>query len=671
MALSGTFYGTTSNQYIQPKIVWSATQSISGNSSTVTATLYYSRTNKGYTTEGNGSFSITINGVKTTASKRVTLTYNSNTQAMTATVNVPHNADGSKSVAISATGSLSGTTLSSTSISSTVTLDTIPRATQPSLSASSVNMGNAVTISLPRASSSFTHDLAYSFRGGSYVAIASGVGTSYSWTVPDLASSIPSAISGSLTVRCITKNGSTAIGTKTVSLTANVPSSVVPSISAVAISEATAGLAAQIGAYIQSKSKLTVAITAAGAKGSTISSYRTTFRGKTYTARTWTSDILTASGTLSMTTTVTDSRGRTASKTTSVSVLAYTPPQIQAFSVYRCNSEGVADDEGLYIAVRYKYSAPSLNGGNTASWAVQYKQSTATSYSSLLSGSGLSGDATEKPSTPTFSTDYQYDVRLVVTDYFGATATADVELPSGKVILDIAANGLGLAIGKTSEREGFEVEWPAYVNGKTLPELYARQYSKINNANYWGVCLPDGTESGHLRAPSMGIIPNVSDTAYGSGYLGTQSWPWKEVHSLKLFTNGSQPLNELTQWTPTLGVIDGSGTAPTVSYSAQVGRSWRFGWVAFFYFRVVATITSPGTGYALINGLPFACLSNHYFAVPLSENLNGLSDGSNANKAMVYRGTYIRIQGSNGTSAVRFANASPMYLAGSGWYEIN
>lgn len=509
MALSGTFYGTTSNQYIQPKIVWSATQSISGNSSTVTATLYYSRTNKGYTTEGNGSFSITINGVKTTASKRITLTYNSNTQAMSASVNVAHNADGTKSVAISATGSLRGTTLTSTSISSTVTLNTIPRATQPSLSASSVNMGSAVTISLPRASSSFTHDLAYSFRGGAYVAIASGVGASYSWTVPDLASSIPSATSGSLTVRCITKNGSTTIGTKTVSMTAKVPSSVVPSISAVTVSEATAGLAAQFGAYIQSKSKLSVAITAAGAKGSTISSYRTTFLGKTYTAKTWTSDILTASGTLSMTTTVTDSRGRTASKTTTVQVTAYTPPRIQAFSVYRCNSAGAADDEGLYIAVRYRYSAPSLNGGNTASWAVQYKQSTAASYSSLLSGSGLSGDATEKPASPTFSVDYQYNARLTVTDYFGATATADAELPSGKVILDLAANGLGIAIGKTAEQDGIDFGWDIVGRIKSFGSLQGRYKTEDGLLLQWGTVSITPTAAG---------TPTTVDVTYPVAY---------------------------------------------------------------------------------------------------------------------------------------------------------
>lgn len=665
MALSGTFYGTTSNQYIQPKIVWSATQSISGNSSTVTATLYYSRTNKGYTTEGNGSFSITINGVKTTASKRITLTYNSNTQAMTATVNVPHNADGSKSVAISATGSLSGTTLSSTSISSTVTLDTIPRATQPSLSASSVNMGSAVTISLPRASSSFTHDLAYSFRGGSYVAIASGVGTSYSWTVPDLVSSIPSAISGSMTIRCVTKNGSTTIGTKTVSLTAKVPGSVVPTISSVAISEATSGLAAQFGAYIQSKSKLSVTITAAGAKGSTISSYRTTFRGKTYTARTWTSDILTASGTLSMTTTVTDSRGRTASKTTTVSVLAYTPPRIQAFSVYRCNSEGAADDEGLYIAVRYKYSAPNLNDGNTASWAVQYKQSTATSYSPLLSGSGLSGDATEKPSNPTFSTDYQYDVRLAVTDYFGATATADVELPSGKVILDIAANGLGLAIGKTSERGGFEVEWPVYVNGKTLSEIHAHQYSKLNNPNYWGVCMPNGTEEGWLRAPDPGIIPNVADSA-GMGYLGTSDFPWLHLYVKNI--NGNPFEYELGTWTPILGSTAGTAAAPTATYTYNYGKYTRIGRLVYINFRIECNITAAGSGYAQIDGLPYTFGGSGYHYIGLSENVS--KSTSTLVNAWVFRGTYIRIQAETGTSAAKWQVANNIYLSGSGIYEI-
>ena len=62
MALSGAFTGTTGNQYIFPTIKWSAVQSQDGNYSDVTATLYYSRSNSGYTTSGTWSGGITIDG---------------------------------------------------------------------------------------------------------------------------------------------------------------------------------------------------------------------------------------------------------------------------------------------------------------------------------------------------------------------------------------------------------------------------------------------------------------------------------------------------------------------------------------------------------------------------------------------------------------------------------
>ena len=127
MALNGNFTGSSSNQYVQPKITWSATQNIGENYSDVTATLTYSRTNSGYKTYGTWSGGITINGTRVSGSKHVSITQNSNTEALTATVRVYHDTDGSKSITISADGGISGTSFSSTSCSATVTLDTIPR----------------------------------------------------------------------------------------------------------------------------------------------------------------------------------------------------------------------------------------------------------------------------------------------------------------------------------------------------------------------------------------------------------------------------------------------------------------------------------------------------------------------------------------------------------------
>ena len=219
-------------------------QSIADNYTTINYSYRAVRNNHGFigTTRDNvGTLQVLINGsvVKSVA---VGLTYDSdggNTECSgSGSVNVGHNADGTKScsyqVKIIGGSDPRGANYqwnSSASSAPSMSLTTIPRATQPSMSAGSVTMGNAITINTPRASSSFTHSLWYQVNGGNWHDIASGVGTSYSWTVPiGLASSVPNGTSISVTVICRTYNGSTNLGDKYTSFTANVPSSVVPSM---------------------------------------------------------------------------------------------------------------------------------------------------------------------------------------------------------------------------------------------------------------------------------------------------------------------------------------------------------------------------------------------------------------------------------------------------------
>lgn len=127
MALEGRIYGTTDNQYVLCVIDWTATQNIDGNYSTVTATLKYFRSNQGYTTYGKFNGGITINGNTDTASHYITVEYLSFTQALTYTVTVPHNSDGTKTITISGYGGIEGTSVGSTSCSKSITLDNIPR----------------------------------------------------------------------------------------------------------------------------------------------------------------------------------------------------------------------------------------------------------------------------------------------------------------------------------------------------------------------------------------------------------------------------------------------------------------------------------------------------------------------------------------------------------------
>lgn len=465
-------------------------QNIENNTSSVTVRVTAYWTYGSWNATGNCYGSVTIDGTKYSYSGitfNTSATTSGSKTIMTKTVNVSHDSDGSKTLKCSSsfyTGVSSGTV----STSKSATLTTIPRATTPTLSASSVNMGSSVTISLPRASSGFTHNLAYKFGSEStYTSIATGVGTSYSWTVPDEATSIPSATSGQFTIRVQTVSDESVIGTTYAYLTGKVPSSVVPAAPTLTHQEATSGLAAQFGAYVQSKSALKVTVTASGVKGSTISAYQTTLDGKTYTAKSFTSDVLTSSGKLYFKSRVKDSRGRWSEWTSiSTTILAYTTPKIQALSVYRCNASGEATDDGVYIAVRYQYSVASLNSKNTAAMTVGYKRSTDTNYTSLLTGTALSTNTTETPTTPTFSTDYQFNIQMTVKDWFGATATATTGLPSGAVILDIKADGLGIAFGKTSEQAGVAFGWDIVNQIKTFGTLSGRYRTHDGLLLQWG-----------------------------------------------------------------------------------------------------------------------------------------------------------------------------------------
>ena len=259
----------------------------------------------------------------------------------------------------------------------TITITYEEAVSQPSTSASSVNMGNAVTIYTNRVSTATTHTLLYTF-GNTSGTIATSVGASVNWTPPlTLASQIPSATSGTCTITCQSYIGGTLTGTRTCTLTLNVPSTVVPSISSVTVEDTNSTVATRIQAYVRSLSTLSVEITAAGSYGSTVSSYRTSLDGVTYTAASFTaSKKLSTAGNLALTVTVTDSRGRTATYTETLTVLDYSYPSIRLFKADRCNADGsAAQMDGTHVHYSFEGGVVSLRymdpGGDTAGHFIQ------------------------------------------------------------------------------------------------------------------------------------------------------------------------------------------------------------------------------------------------------------------------------------------------------------
>ena len=436
---------------------WINSQSITSNSTTIGWAMELIATGSGrINATATCPWSVTVNGTQYSGSANVGIANNTTKTLASGTTTIAHNSDGSKTFSYSFNQyfgiTFSGVWITDKGGSGTGTLDSIARTSVPTVSASSIDMGGTITIYTNRASTELTHDLAYSFAGSSWTTIATGVATSYAWKTPDLATSIPNAASGTLTIRCTSKKGSTTVGSATVTVTLKVPASVVPTISTVSVTDATAGIAAQFGAYVQDQSALKVVITAAGAKGSTISRYHTVAAGFTYTNQNFTTRQLTASGSQNVVVTVTDTRGRTASKTVTINVLPYTAPATREFKAYRSDTSGSAKDDGTRLSVSYAYSVASVGGKNTASMAIAYKRQDSSSWTNLATGRDLEGSGIRFFSSPTFSTDYQYDIRMTVTDWFGATATYTVTLPTADVVMDISGDGKGLAFGKVSQR---------------------------------------------------------------------------------------------------------------------------------------------------------------------------------------------------------------------------
>ena len=340
-----------------------------------------------------------------------------------------------------------------------------PAATTPTFSATTVMMGEKVIINLPRAVSSYTHTVAYTFGAIGPEAIIIGATESVEWTPPaSLSKQIPNATSGACTITVQTYSGSTYIGSKTATITLVVPDYVVPTIQSVTPTEAVEGLADKFECYVQGKSKLSVSIDASDTYDAEIKSYVTIFDGATYNGSSFTTNTISGSGNLKMVTTVTDARGRTATMTQTIAVVAYTPPQITAMSAYRIDTSGNEDDNGERIAVNVSYAVASVNSKNTRLYSVRYKASSG-SYTDIVTSqtaeTSYSGTLTYT-SSPVISGDSAWVVQFELSDYF-TTISVTSEIPTAYTIIDFGKSGKGVAFGKVSAKDGLEFAMDVYM----------------------------------------------------------------------------------------------------------------------------------------------------------------------------------------------------------------
>lgn len=305
---------------------------------------------------------------------------------------VSHNADGSKSISVSASFSCDNTSYYAPrtgSCSGSLTLTTIPRASSISIDSPSIECGNTININGSSASKNFTHKIYATWNGktSELVTIASGTTTpSFSYTIPTAwEKDLPNSTSGIATFTLETFSGSNSVGSKSVNATIKVRSGVVPSIDNIKITDANS-VCAGIGQIVQSQSRLNFAITYSGAQGSTVTSVSTKFEGQTYSNSSFTTGTVRGSGSISYTTTIYDSRGRSSQVSGKITVSAYSSPRLTNVTAKRANSSYVVDEaSGTYALLHFKVGFTSLTGKNATSFYIQYRASGASSWTKINS----------------------------------------------------------------------------------------------------------------------------------------------------------------------------------------------------------------------------------------------------------------------------------------------
>ena len=403
------------------------------------------------------------------------------------TLEVSHNADGSKTLTVSA---FSGQVwkdsgyLTATAAAQSFQLAAIPRATEPVMGAAT--MGEAVRISLPRASSAFTHTLSYVF-GAASGTIVENAGTEVQWTVPEsLAAQIPDSSVGTGTLTCRTYNGGTLVGTKTVTFTATVPQSMKPALTNgwAAVSYDNSGTKASgIAAWVQGYSKAKAVFDSskiACKQGASIAKYAVTYLGKTVEESPYrTETISTTSATVRCT--VTDSRGLTAWEDVTVELESYAPPMLVGAALYRADGEGAAADSGTHIAGLATAKFSSIGGRNTAT-IKGYWKSVGGSY-----GEGVTlpfGAVGLVTGDVEIAGDRSYTAKIVVTDSLGNSTEFEENIPTEQVAFHLKEGGQGAAFGKAAEqdelldvawdarfREDMQVDGALQVGGKSLLDM--------------------------------------------------------------------------------------------------------------------------------------------------------------------------------------------------------
>ncbi len=472
--MQSNFYGSCTGGSGGKYDVWLTvkenSQSIANNTSNITVSMYLKR-NDGYAgsaynlyTEQNTA-KITVGGVQRVNKNLNIDTRNGVTVLLGSwTGNISHNDDGKLNLAVSGTFTMGNTGLSGGTASGTFKCTTIPRLSTATLSASTVNPGSSVTVTITSASNSFNHKIKWSLGANAQTnSLSAGVKSS-SFTVPvDWVNGLPSSNKGTLNATLYTYTGTTLIGKKVYSVSLVIPETDAykPSFT-LKVERIDNSVPQTFNEYVQGISQVKVSVEDLTFKYSSVQKNVSVKVGGVEKRELPAIFSLPDFGEINISVSIKDSRGFTSAKDTKINVLQYAPASVNIISLIRCDSSGVPNTYGTYLSAKYTVCYSSLNSKNICKLSVKYK-SAGDTYSNPVSISG----GTSIIGSGAISINNSYDVCFTVADSIntkGIEITRSVS--SANIPFNIKRGGKGAAFGKFCENEGeLSVGWDLAVDG--------------------------------------------------------------------------------------------------------------------------------------------------------------------------------------------------------------
>lgn len=172
-------------------------------------------------------------------------------------------------------------------------------------------------------------------------------------------------------------------------------------------------------------------------------------------------------GTSASSTTVVYSPGADYTGNTTLSLyaiweLAYVPPKIENVVIERCQSDGTEDDFGTCVKVSFDWKCDQTIGENPVREInIQYRFSGDTMNTIVdVPVSGISGKVSQVIGDDLFDIESSHRIYITVADTKEKT-TYYGDISSANFTIDFKMGGKGIAFGKPSKRDGFEVKMPS------------------------------------------------------------------------------------------------------------------------------------------------------------------------------------------------------------------